>query len=267
MTIKKTPSWMDKIAPGAAHAARDISGWPQTKTQCERLKRLVAKDMEPAWRELDTWRGKKKPNTTEQQHDAQYAVFRAAYLAPDRLLKSEISSQKAKLANIGRQLTQAARDFNEVMADPQMAIRVANMWDLYRVTHGTDPLTKKMTEEDVRLIASMLERLGYFAGRTAAETKPEMPEDTRLIRTPADPEARLREPRSEKERQTAVVRYIAESCKSHYGSPMHDTTSKLARASLNEEISVDTVKGAVRQLRNRGASPASKKRLRHGSQR
>jgi hypothetical protein len=190
------PQWMHECAPGAARAAQDIiSNWPLSDVQCRRLQTLLSDKMEPAWRELAAWRGKEKPTTFEQEI-AQFALFREVFLAPDRLPTDEVSQFKADLADIGRLLAQAARRFNEMMANPQTAMRTADMWWLFHRNHEASPAMADLPENVTR-VPPMLELLSTFGGRAAAATNP-------------NPETGLRKPQGEeKTRYYDVIRRIA----------------------------------------------------------
>jgi hypothetical protein len=106
---------MKKSAPGAADAARKISGWALSESQQQRLARLTSKDTKSAWETTKRY-GQRKNLSAEElrqaHHELMWEAFRAADFQP--VGHSENEQEKAKLEQIGKTARRFAREIREV---------------------------------------------------------------------------------------------------------------------------------------------------------
>jgi hypothetical protein len=251
---------MEKLAPGAAEAAHNISSGTLardplgalTAEQRERLRRLTdhpdySESNESAWTELSIWRGKEQPSDIEVR-SAQYELFRAAFRAPDlpAISKTEIRERKAALAGVAKRIVEAARDLDGIVAsDEIIATQLADFWNVFR--------TKYDFPESFCAVFDLLGTAAYFIDFAAKYIKP------------AGPAPHLGKMRGKNVRTRTAVRHIAETCEQLFGSPMYETVAKLASASLGRTVSVETVRNSLRS--DPGRKSASRRRLRHGARR
>jgi hypothetical protein len=227
------PSWMDACAPGAADAARQI--WADqglSQGQRERLMRLASDATRSAWRELPRRHKSKRKLSVEELRSAQDELMWEAYRAVDfrPIGRSETDRLKAKLEKIGTDAEELAHNISETGND----IQVEGLWRIYRKNRRTDDLLIALPD-DIISVAGSLKRVGDFFGRAAPLYKPEGP--VPHVGQPQDTDAL----------KTTVIRQIAKTCKSHFGTVLYSTVATLANASLGRaDITRISVRGSLR---------------------
>jgi hypothetical protein len=228
------PSWMEQEAPGAAEAARLIWRENLSEAQRQRLCRLTS-DTRLAWRETRRKHRSKNLLPDDVLWNAHLHLLSTAFSAAEfsPIGEAEVAGRRAALAEIGAQLTKATSNFRKIAGDAQLS----DLWRLYRMKEGTDPLTAVLSD-DPHSIAAVLERVCDFFNRASIAYRPGGPAPP--VGKPGDREAL----------KTTVIRAITRECQSWFGTPMHSTVATLANASLNRaDIVRDTVRGSLRSAR------------------
>jgi hypothetical protein len=228
---------MEKHAPGAADAARMIlSHEGLSKSQQQRLARLMRDDTKHAWKEPTIQRQANRKKLSEAElydahHELMWEAYRAAGFAPSG--HSEIKKAKAKLVKIGAAAQDLAKEICEVSD-----LQLNGLWNTYRNQRPDDEILAALPKS-LPSIATALDGLADFFQLAEPHYKPEGPVPP--VGQPQDPEAP----------KTTVIRKIAETCERHFGTPLLTTVATLANAALNRtDINRYTVRGSLRSTRD-----------------
>jgi hypothetical protein len=231
----RIPRWLDEIAPGAAHAACDISSEPNLSgPQRQRLQRLVS-ETKPAWHELGVWRDKDPPSEYDQPM-LQYELFYAAYHAPEMapITKAESRKSKRQVASIGKSLAKAAHDLQDLFfGNPVTGMELFEIWISYKEGDSGDTESAERAVRDLRSAQDGLRQLIDFCDYASANIRPVAA-------------ASFGKTRSTNARRSTAIHHIAQVCQRLYGSYMLGTVAKLASASLDDDIGPETVRSTLR---------------------
>jgi len=225
------PEWMEKSAPGAADAARTISGWDLSESQQQRLARLTDKDTKSAW-ETTNSQAKRKNLSTEELRQAHHELMWEAYRAADfqPVGHSEIKDKKARLADIGKTAQRLAREIRKVgTGSPELW----GMWNRYRSRRPDDEILAKLPGS-LPSIVTALDGLADFFRLAEPHCKPEGPVP------PVD------RPNYHDAPRTTVIRRIELVCQERFGAGLHAAVATLANAALDRhDIDRWTVRGSL----------------------
>jgi hypothetical protein len=234
--IIKILDWMEKDAPGAADAARDISGRGDlSEAQQQRLARLTDEKTRPAWKETPGLRQKSQRELSEEElyaahHELMWEAYRAANFPP--IGQSEIERRKARLAEIGTAAQCLAREIREVGTG---APELYGLWNTYRIRRPDDQILATLPGS-LPSIATALDGLADFFRSAAPLVKPGGP-------VPA-----VGQPKDRDALKTTVIRQIGKTCKKHFKTEFYSTVARLANAALDrDDIDSDTVRGSLRE--------------------
>jgi hypothetical protein len=233
------PDWMEKSAPGAAEAARMISGWDHlSESQQQRLTRLTGKDrltsedIRSAWQTTNKRQAQRKNLSAEELRQAHYELMWEAFRAADfpPVGQSEIKQAKAKLEQIGKTAQRLAREIREVGTG---APQLYGAWNRYRALRPDDEILAKLPDS-LPSIATALDGLADFLQRAAPHYKPEGP-------VPA-----AHRPNYHDALKKIVIRKIALVCQERFGETLRGVVATLANAALNRhDIDSGTVRGSL----------------------
>jgi hypothetical protein len=231
-TCVAIPEWMKKSAPGAADAARDISGWALSEAQQQRLARLIDKDTKSAWQTTNSQAKRKNLSTEELRqahHELMWEAFRAADFPP--IGHSEIEQAKAKLEQIGKTAQRLAREIREVGTG---APQLYGLWNTYRSRRPDDGILAQLPDS-LPSIATALDVLADFFRLAAPRYKPEGP-------VPA-----VDRPNNHDALRTVVIRRIELVCRQRFGATLSEAVAALANAALDRhDIDRWTVRGSLK---------------------
>jgi hypothetical protein len=224
---------MEKVAPGAAEAARLISRENLRKEQHRRLERLTSDSTRTAWEELGRplRKSKKKELSKERLWEAQFQLMSVAYRAADIPLigQREIEKAKKEISNSANSASKLARGLWIFGSDAQLV----GLWWTYLKKRSSDPSSRFSSYPFVSF-AVELGRLGGFLERAAALYKQEPLSPVRNVKASTAP-------------TTMVIRLIAGVSQKHLGTPLYSTIATLANASLGrEDINDKTVRASLR---------------------
>lgn len=235
MSNVEIPAWLYRFAPGAAQAARTISGGNLSDTQRERLARLTSDATKRAWLEPRRRRQKTQRILTEDElwnayHELMWESYRSTDFEP--IGRPEIEQSKARLGAISADAGKLAREIREVGNDLQLVA----LWLTYRNNRRTDGFLRSLPD-DLPLLPGVIDRLADFFERAAPLYKLEGPVPP--VGQPQDLEAL----------KTTVIRQIANTCRKHFGTGLYSTVATLANASLGRtDITRETVRGSLRDV-------------------
>jgi hypothetical protein len=230
--IIKIPDWMEKSAPGAAEAARMISGEEDlSESQQQRLVRLTGEDIRSAWQTTNSQAKRKKLSEAElyaAHHELMWEAYHAADFPP--VGHSEIEQAKARLEQIGKTAQRLAR---EIRAVGTGAPQLYGLWNRYRIRRPDDQILATLPDS-LPSIATALDGLADFFRLAPPLYKPEGPVPS------------VERPKYHDALKTTVIRQIAKICEKHFGTPLLGTVARLANASLHRaDIDSQTVRGSL----------------------
>jgi hypothetical protein len=229
--------WMEKVAPGAAEAARMISREKDlSEPQRQRLARLTDEKTRPAWEERPGLRQKSQRELSADElrsahHEMMFEAFRAPEFPP--IGRSEIDDAKAKLAEVGAATQCLANEIREVGTVGITATQLWGMWNTYRNRRPDDEILAKLPGS-LPSIATALDGLADFFQQAASLVKP------------GGPISPVGQPKDRDALKTSVIRQIGKTCKKHFKTEFYSTVARLANAALDrDDIDSDTVRGSL----------------------